>query len=204
MISRTGFRARIAAVRCSVFVIFLATGCAGSTPRNVELGFNDFKETQEVEIAGEKMKSFPAGLDCVYFEWVYGQKSSEWVQYSVGYQSEIGIRVSNSRGAMSLSRGAFRLFLSPTRSNKYDYTNMYLAPEVARKWIAETGSVTVEEFDLVPGKTYYARRHVESYWLPDPGNRPRMREATVLWISDAPFTDNPSPPITPAYKGWTH
>ena len=64
-------------------------------------------------------------------------------------------------------------------------------PSAARELYSENGKpVTVEEYCLEPGKTYYAKVSNESYLLP-PGEdgEPIERHNKVLILSDSPFKD---------------
>ncbi|MCE9599483.1 MAG: hypothetical protein K8S54_16090 [Spirochaetia bacterium] len=197
-----------------ILVITLGSSCAKQTQAIMnkhELTPDDFRNQIEVTFTGPSLKSYPSQEECVYFEWAYGNKvatdgESAWAEYSVGFQSDSKITLQSSIGQMQLSRNEMRLFLSPEISRIYNHKEQSRAPEATLAWIAENGSVAVEEYMLFSDRTYFAVLHVDTYNLPPDGaGPPRRGQKKLLWISDRPFLNGkPVAPMTPAYRGWTY
>lgn len=161
-----------------------------------------------VTLKGATMESYPSGVSCIYFEWVYGEKKEdEWVMFSKGWQSGDGVTVITGEGEIELGVNQLRLYLTPAYSRVYAPHQINDAPEIAREMIAsENKPITVEEYRLDSNTTYYAHVDSESYWLPPEDDKPPSRHVNyVLAISDLPFVDNePQRPLTPAYQGWSY
>ena len=99
-------------------------------------------------------------------------------------------------------------YLGPTFERTWTKKDQAKAPDVVKEKLVEEPAITAVEHCLEPGKTYYARLHVDTYHLPPlPGERePSKCRNPLLWISDQPFGEDGKPklPLTPAYQGWSY
>ncbi|GEM_PF-1157039 len=161
-----------------------------------------------VTLQGETQDAFLSKRKVLYFEWHYGEKGDKgWISYLTGFHSEQGLLAITPKGTLEIPLRSLRPCLSPVFSRTYTGKTIKEAPAVAQELFSETSKpVTVEEYCLESGKTYYAKVSTESYFLPpgEDGN-PSEHHNTVLLISDSPFKDGmPAKEITPGYRGWTY
>lgn len=162
-----------------------------------------------ITLSGETLDTYLSRQPCLYVEWHYGVKNGDdWEWRSTGYAHETELKVITAKGSLAVSHRKCRLFLSPSWKKTYLASQAAEAPDVVRDSLqTQTQPVTVEEFVLLPGRTYYARTASETYHLPPrpPSFKPIERTNTVLWISDQPFQDGkPQVPITPVFKHWRY
>lgn len=162
-----------------------------------------------ITLSGETLETYLSKKPCLYFEWHFGVKiDGDWDWFSTGYHHETDLVIETPKGPVEVSWRKCRLFLNPSWTKTVAPGNASEAPEVVREKLAEEKKpITIEEYALLPGKTYFARLDTESYHLPPrpPDMKPQRRTNTVIWISDQPFRDGkPVSLITPTFKSWSY
>jgi len=198
----------------ALFLVAAVTAAAKTPERPVEkpavtLDSLEAEGNFEVKLEGEKLETFFSKKKAVYFEWTYGvRQGADWNLRWNGYHSEAPLVVQTPKGRLELRPSQLRTYLAPSFERTWTQKDAQEAPEVIKEKLAEEASITAAEYCLEPGRTYFARPHVDSFMLPPrPGqDRPSRGRNTVLWISDKPFGEDgkPAQPLTPAFQGWSY
>jgi hypothetical protein len=158
-----------------------------------------------------------------YYEIVacLGELSQPCASFMSLHHTEADIRVLHEarglRAAVSYRR--MRAFLKPAFEARVKpgdplYATVFGGEESGDGVPAEAAdrSVLLMEYGLVPGREYFARVEVESYFLPPagPGAEPRRRETLVLHLSDLPAEPSADGAgfdrerLTPLYRAWSY
>lgn len=157
--------------------------------------------TIPVTLSGTAQPSFPDGTPCLYAEAVYGERrDGVWAFWSQVGRSGDTLVVHTPKGDLTLAPNRLRLYLDPGYSRQYAPAQAADAPEVMQDDLkASDRPLDIVTYQLLPGRTYYARVDREGYYLPPkPGSgKPERRYNRVLLLSDAPFDRRPAKPATP-------
>ena len=121
----------------------------------------------QVQLEGEPVQSFLSKKTCVYFEWTYGVREGvNWQTRWNGYHTQTPVVVLTPKGKLTLPTTRLRTYLGPTFERTWTKKDQAKAPDVVKEKLVEEPAITAVEHCLEPGKTYYARLHVDTYHLP--------------------------------------
>ncbi len=169
----------------------------------LELASKFSPEGLRITVDGETEKGPLSGGDYVYLELCGSCEGS-----SMENHTETGFTAKWDGGQAVIPFRSFRAYLAPVCSEELT------AQEAAAKGLdygrlieIPGGKVTVEEYGLAPGKTYYAGVAEETYTLPPrpPDFEPVRRTNRVAVISDKPLINGaPQGEKTPLFRVWSY
>ncbi len=125
-----------------------------------------------------------------------------WQTWSNNWNSKDGLVVITSAGRLDVPWRKLRLRIGSTWSEHWTSGDKGI-PEGLERWFDEGQTVTLAEFALVKGRTYWGQVETEHFHLPPtgPDADPGEGRTSVLVIQDSP--DGP-PPLTPLFQGWSY
>jgi hypothetical protein len=158
-----------------------------------------------VTLNGPSLATLLAQTECVYWEWAAGERrGDEWAtRVGSGHSGNL-LTIVTPAGTLDLPHGSLRLYLPPSITRQFTRSARNAAPMELRHLLDDMDPLSVSEYLLQSGVTYYARVEVESGMLPPrDGNAPERRRTLVLAISDRPFVDGKAQrPLTPSFIGF--
>lgn len=168
-----------------------------------------------IQVATAPHTSDHGDVPCAWFEWAAGRLASgtdephaPWVTYRSGARTDAPIGFTTPLGVLTLDPSKVRFHLMPHFERHWPAQPAPDDPPSVTAWRrSEPGPVTVREYCLAPGRTYYAEVITEVYHLPPPGPdaEPVEGKNTVLRVSDRLWTGSmPDVPATPSTQEHTY
>ncbi len=144
-----------------------------------------------VKIANEKSPITKRA--CAYWEWVAGRaEDGHWNIVASSRHSRAAVTLVVDAEAIEVPLSRLRLHLEP--AHRAEAKSLDALPSAAQKDGVEASELplTVAEFCLEPGRTYYVRHATE-------------KKTPVVHVSDRPFEGGETATaLTPRYQAWSH
>lgn len=188
---------------CAGFTLF---GCGAKGRPHVTWSDLASARSLPVTVEGTLQRSYMTGDSCYYSEWAYGVMAPDGsADLIAANQSNDSITIVTPRGIMRLDIFEIRTYLGAFYSRTFNPENQGIAPTPIQKLLEKTPeTISVREYLLQPGRTYYARVRSDSALTPprEAGGQPEVIYRNVLEISDIPFREEQAAAreLTPAYR----
>lgn len=175
------------------------TGCSGESRVYVTMAELADYTYVPVTIEGDTIRAYMTDDSVHYSEWAYGPfRTDQPIELESVFQSRDSFLVVTPYGTLPIDVLSIRLFLHPYFSRTYGPENASTAPLAVERLVENIGAtVSVQEFLLQPGITYFARVGVDSVAGVDGGP---TRKRYLLEIASRPFDAPRLPPATPATR----